>query len=147
MRTQGDGIDFFLKHRTSDIRYHLVMSHDASAAASSPMTNGTGDSQVNREADASSTSSSLADICAELHTRVTRFLNVESESEQVKRTQEQARISIQVIEKALQSYEYAAAHIRGLPCDVHSASCLLTGSPASKHSPSRTMVAKTVLSS
>lgn len=74
------------------------------------MTNGNANRQVNREADASSASAPLADICADLHTRVTRFLEAEGVSEQVKRTQEQARTSVRVIEKALQSYEYAALH-------------------------------------
>lgn len=90
------------------------MSSDASAAAASPMTNGTSHLASHREADASTAASptsqpqSLAEVCADLHQRVTNFLNAEPENEVTKRTQEQARTSIQVIEKALQDYEYVS---------------------------------------
>ena len=90
----------------------LVMSSDASAAASSPMTNGTVPSGSHREADASTNPPSprtLADVCADLNRRVNNFLGAESESEVGRRTQEQTRIAIQVIEQALQDYEYVPA--------------------------------------
>jgi len=87
------------------------MSSDASAAAASPMINGTvpTGNESHREADASTTapppSQSLAEVCADLHQRVTNFLNAEPESELVRRTQQQTRISLRAIEKALQDYE------------------------------------------
>lgn len=96
------------------------MSSDASAAAASPMTNGSVPSGTgsHREADASNNPAtasstqhlqSLADVCADLNQRVTSFLTASPESEVVKRTQEQTRISIKVIEKALEDYEYVAS--------------------------------------
>jgi len=97
------------------------MSSDASAAAASPMTNGTVPSgnESHREADASrnpATDSSvvqqqrsLAEVCADLNQRVTSFLTASPESKAVKRTQEQTRISIKVIEKALEDYKYVAS--------------------------------------
>lgn len=82
------------------------MSSDASAAAASPMTNGTASSEGHREADASNLSTSLAEVCADLNRRVTNFLNAVPKSEAVKHTQEQTRIAVEVIHKALQDYEY-----------------------------------------
>ncbi|KAK5947531.1 3'-phosphoadenosine 5'-phosphosulfate sulfotransferase [Knufia obscura] len=95
------------------------MSSDASAAAASPMTNGSVPSGTgsHREADASNNPAtasstqhlqSLADVCADLNQRVTSFLTASPESEVVKRTQEQTRISIKVIEKALEDYDFNA---------------------------------------
>lgn len=85
------------------------MSSDASAAAASPMTNGTAP-QVNREADASATNShdtkTLAEVCADLHSRVQNFLSADSENDAIRRTQEQTRTAMNVIQKALQDYEY-----------------------------------------
>jgi len=91
------------------------MSSDASAAAFSPMTNGTSLGGIHREADASTTehpasSSTLSDVCADLHQRVTNFLNAEPKEEVVRRTQQQTKVALQVIEKALRDYEYALCH-------------------------------------
>lgn len=91
------------------------MSSDASAAASSPMTNGPSPGGSHREADASTTghpvsSSTLAEVCADLHQRVNNFLNSEPKDELTRRTQEQTKVSVQVVEKALQDYEYALCH-------------------------------------
>ena len=99
------------KKIVSDSSELFVMSDDASAAALSPMINGTVPSGSHREADASTStppqrSGSLAEVCADLHQRVTNFLNAAPESEVVRRTQEQTRTSIRVIEKALQDYGY-----------------------------------------
>lgn len=58
------------------------------------------------EADASTT---LSEVCADMHARVSAFLAASPKSEIVQRTQAQARISLGVIEKALQDYEYAMA--------------------------------------
>lgn len=90
------------------------MSNDASAAAASPMTNGTSQDGSHREADASTSisthseapPSSLASVCADLHRRVTNFLNAEPDTEALSRTQAQTRVAISVIEKALSDYEY-----------------------------------------
>jgi len=93
------------------------MSNDASAAASSPMTNGSVPSGSHREAGASdsappSHSHSLAEVCADLHRRVTSFLRSTPESELERRTQTQTTIAIGVIEKALQDYEYVASALK-----------------------------------
>jgi hypothetical protein len=58
------------------------------------------------EADASTT---LAEVCADMHNRVSAFLTAAPKSEIIRRTQEQSRISLGVVEKALQDYEYAVA--------------------------------------
>lgn len=89
------------------------MFNDASAAAASPMTNGTSPSAGHREADASTTppsasTTSLAEVCADLNQRVTNFLAAEPVDEVTKQTQEQTRISIGVIGKALQEYDFDA---------------------------------------
>lgn len=88
------------------------MSNDASAAAASPMTNGTSLDGSHREADASTSvqqsstdQTSLADVCADLNRRVNNFLNAEPETDSIKRTQAQTRIAVDVIAKALQDYE------------------------------------------
>lgn len=89
------------------------MSSDASAAAASPMTNGVPHEESHREADAStatgtatfSSSKSLPDICADLHERLTRFLDADPSDPVTKRAQEQTRVTCKVIEKALQDYE------------------------------------------
>lgn len=98
------------------------MSSDASAAAASPMTNGS-EPQVNREADASTTTTNqtLAEACADLHARVSNFLNAEPESDVVRRTQEQTKTSMGVIEKALQDYEYVLDYPTYLQHDIYTA--------------------------
>ena len=50
----------------------------------------------------------LSEVCADVHARVTAFLESPSQDETVKRTQEQARLSIGVIEEALKEYGYVA---------------------------------------
>lgn len=81
------------------------------------MTNGFIPSGSHREADASTDPATapppqqqqmLAEVCADLNQRVTTFLNAAPESEIVRRTQDQTRVAIGVIEKALQDYEYVA---------------------------------------
>jgi FAD synthetase len=76
-----------------------------------PMTNGT-PTMVNGEADVSVSSStypeaqrSLEDVCALLHEQVSSFLAAKADDDVTRRTQEQTRISMQVIEKALNDYE------------------------------------------
>lgn len=89
------------------------MSSDASAAAASPMTNGTSENGSHREADASTCangtslppSHTLVDVCADLNERLNNFLKATPEDPITRRTQDQARKSFQVIEKALQEYE------------------------------------------
>ncbi|EXJ75384.1 uncharacterized protein A1O5_02080 [Cladophialophora psammophila CBS 110553] len=80
-----------------------------------PMANGTL-AAVNGEADVSSSSPSfpanipashsLQDVCALLHAQVSSFLSAVPEDDVTRRTQEQARISMRVIEKALDEYEF-----------------------------------------
>lgn len=82
------------------------MSGDASLPPNAPMANGI--DHGHGEADASTT---LAEVCADMHNRVSAYLAAPSKSEIIRRTQEQTRISLGVIEKALQDYEYAMAQI------------------------------------
>ncbi|KIW34343.1 uncharacterized protein PV07_01124 [Cladophialophora immunda] len=78
-----------------------------------PMANGTF-AAVNGEADVSSSSIpahipaslSLQDVCALLHAQVSSFLSAVPEDDVTRRTQVQARISMRVIEKALDEYEF-----------------------------------------
>lgn len=89
------------------------MSSDASAAAASPMTNGVPQDGSHREADAStgtatvssSSSNTLLDVCADLHHRLTGFLNAAAADSVTKRAQDQTRVTYKVVEKALQDYE------------------------------------------
>ena len=78
------------------------MSSDASLPPNAPVTNGLKD-RSHGEADASSTT--IAEVCADVHRRVSAFLNAAPTSDRVRSTQEQTRISIGVIEKALRDYE------------------------------------------
>ncbi|KIY01756.1 uncharacterized protein Z520_01894 [Fonsecaea multimorphosa CBS 102226] len=80
-----------------------------------PMANGTF-AAVNGEADVSSSSASahippashsLQDVCALVHAQVSSFLSAVPEDEVTRSTQEQARISMGVIEKALNEYEFS----------------------------------------
>ncbi|OAL40430.1 hypothetical protein AYO20_00166 [Fonsecaea nubica] len=76
-----------------------------------PMTNGTLASvSVNGEADVPSSpapiSHSLQEVCALLHAQVASFLSAAPEDDVTRKTQEQARISMRVIEKALDEYEF-----------------------------------------
>jgi hypothetical protein len=73
------------------------MSGDASLPPNAPMANG-----VHGEADASTT---LSEVCSDMHSRVSAFLSASPKSGTIRRTQEQTRISLGVIEKALQDYE------------------------------------------
>ncbi|KAJ9613391.1 3'-phosphoadenosine 5'-phosphosulfate sulfotransferase [Cladophialophora chaetospira] len=51
---------------------------------------------------------SLENVCALLHGQVDAFLKAEPEDDVTRRTQDQTRISMQVIEKALLDYEFSA---------------------------------------
>lgn len=55
---------------------------------------------------------SLRETCADVHDRVSRFLNAEPRNEKERRTQSQSKIALQVIEEALQKYEYVCLPIR-----------------------------------
>jgi FAD synthetase len=66
------------------------------------MTNGS-----HGEADASTpTSTTLREVCADLNARVRAFLAVPAEDETTAKTQEQTRIALGVIERALEEYRY-----------------------------------------
>jgi hypothetical protein len=78
------------------------MSSDASLPPQAPMTNGS-----HGEADASTpTSTTLREVCADLNARVTAFLAVPAEDETTAKTQEQTRIALGVIERALEEHRY-----------------------------------------
>lgn len=53
----------------------------------------------------------LREACADLNTRVTRFLSAEPTSPVMRRTQEQTRVALSVIAKALQDYDFEALSI------------------------------------
>jgi hypothetical protein len=89
------------------------MSNDASLPPNAPIVQGLHDQpRTNGEEDASSASaagsapSSLEAVCADLHRRVSAFLDKPPDSDLTRRVQEQVRISIGVIEKALNDYEF-----------------------------------------
>ena len=91
------------------------MSNDASLPPNAPMINGL-DSQplIDGEEDAStsidtapSCAPTLEAVCKDTHRRVSAFLNRPPDSDFVRRVQEQTRISIGVVEKALNDYECA----------------------------------------
>jgi hypothetical protein len=86
-----------------------------------PMTNGVHTTRVNGEADVSSYAHhdypadagaegspprTLKDVCAVLHGQVTQFLDMKANDDVTRRTQEQTRIALEVIAKALRDYEY-----------------------------------------
>lgn len=77
------------------------MSGDASLPPNAPVANGL--DRGHGEADASTT---LSEVCADVHSRVSAFLSATPKSDLMKRTQEQTRISLGIMEKALQDYEY-----------------------------------------
>ena len=88
------------------------MTRDASLPPNAPMTNGTL-TPGHGEADASTMPSaphperpSLKEVCADVHSRVTAFLGLEATDETLRRTQEQVRVGIGIVEKALEDYEY-----------------------------------------
>lgn len=89
------------------------MSNDASLPPNAPIINGSDNQpRINGEEDASpspattpASTSSLEAVCADLHRRVTAFLNKPPDSDLMQRVQEQTRISIGAIEKALNDYE------------------------------------------
>jgi hypothetical protein len=83
---------------------------NTSLPPNAPMANGLHPT-VNGEADVSVSNShqathlSLQDVCALLHGQVSSFLLVKADDAVTARTQEQTRISMQVIEQALDTYE------------------------------------------
>jgi len=94
--------------------FHVLTMTNASLLPNGAMTNGlmANGTTVHqrREVDGSSHSqppSSLRDVCADLHTRVSAFLSSTPPDETTRRTQVQTKIALGVIEKALQDYEYA----------------------------------------
>jgi FAD synthetase len=91
----------------------VEMSNDASLPPNAPIINGL-DIQhpIHGEEDASPSSatisrstSSLETVCKDLHGRVSAFLKRPPDSDMIRRVQEQTRVSIDVIEKALKDYE------------------------------------------
>ena len=88
--------------------------NDASLPPHAPMTNGTltpGHGEVDAShwespPPPSSDEPLLQDVCADIHNRVEAFLAVQDDSDVTRRTQEQTRIALDVIEKALKDYGY-----------------------------------------
>jgi FAD synthetase len=59
-------------------------------------------------ADAPLAATTLPGLCVELRRKVLAFLEEPPEDETVRRTQEQTRISLQVVEEALKRYKYVS---------------------------------------
>lgn len=59
-------------------------------------------------ADAPLTATTLPNLSAELRRKVLAFLDEPTDEEAVRHTQEQTRISLQVVEEALKRYKYVA---------------------------------------
>lgn len=92
----------------------VEMSNDASLPPNAPIINGpVTQPEINGEEDASPSSAttpaspkrSLEAVCDDLHRQVTAFLSRPPDSELVRKVQEQTRVSIGIIEKALNDYE------------------------------------------
>ncbi|KAJ9501400.1 3'-phosphoadenosine 5'-phosphosulfate sulfotransferase [Exophiala xenobiotica] len=79
---------------------------NASLPPNAPMMNGTVPDR-HGEADVSS-SSSLEHVCAQLHSQVQSFLAASPSDDVTRRTQEQTKIALGVIEQALGDYEFEA---------------------------------------
>lgn len=105
-----------LGHNPSSTSCHLCakMSNDASLPPNAPITNGPETQpKVHGEEDASpcpanitpAKTPSLEAVCEDIHGRISAFLDKPPDSELRRRVQEQTRISIGVIEKALNDYE------------------------------------------
>ncbi len=107
--------------------HSAIMTSDASLPPNAPMTDGTltPSTQVSQgEADASSNpdstaphsrTPSLKDICADIHSRIAAFLAAPATDDRLRTTQEQTRIGIGIIEKALEDYEYVVIRGTTLP--------------------------------
>ena len=79
------------------------MSEDASLPPNAPMTNGAYATFRSGEADASSTY--LRTICAHMHKRVSLVITQTAVSDADRRMQEQTRVALSVIRRALKDYE------------------------------------------
>ena len=82
---------------------------------------------------------SLREVCADVNSRVEAFLAFQTDDKTVKGTQEQTRIALGVIEKALQDYGYAS-----LKCYHGGLQTLTTNSTDSINFPSPTTAERTV---
>ncbi len=89
-------------------RTFYKMSGDASLPPNAPVANGL--NPGHGEADASTTT--LSQVCADMHSRVSAFLSAAPKSDIKQRTQEQTRNSLDCIEKALRDYEYVIVPMR-----------------------------------
>lgn len=82
----------------------------------------------------------LSALCAKVHARVTAFLDAQATTERLKNVQEQTRLSLKIIDEALDRYEYVAR----LRCETTIADVyIVTGS---RRSLCLTMAARTVWS-
>ena len=68
------------------------------------LANGEADVSSHSRAYPATTKHSLEEICASLHRQVSSLLAVEAKDNVTSRTQEQTRIAMRVIEKALEDY-------------------------------------------
>lgn len=76
-------------------------------------------------------SPALPQLCAQIHCKVYAFLNTESKDERVKAVQRQSRISLGVIEEALQRYRYVHDTHSPSPPSPNSANCFSSPSEIS----------------
>lgn len=112
------------------------------------MTNGTGTGHGEADASPNTNTRPLSEVCADLHSRVSRFLAATPEDETTRQTQQQTRIALGVIEKALEEYRYAPKQVQHWnPSDLvivpETHNSLNISQPVSPPSPSPTTAAKT----
>ena len=101
--------DFLNSYKCQSALHSLVLSlldvsimSNASLPPNAPMMNGT---VPNRHGEADVPSSSLEHVCAQLHSQVHSFLAASPSDDVTRRTQEQTKIALGVIEQALADYE------------------------------------------
>lgn len=92
------------------ILLHVFTMSNASLPPNAPTTNGVathghGEADVPSSHHPANRRLTLEEVCAQLHSQVTAFLSAEPSDDVTRRTQEQSRIALGVIDKALRDYE------------------------------------------
>lgn len=92
-----------------------------------PLANGHSDTSPPQDPIAEGDSTPLRNLCSRLNAQITTFLHEDVKTERLKATQAQTRISLQIIQEALDRYPQVL-HFHALPAVIHSrcASTLLT---------------------
>lgn len=92
-----------------------------------PSQNGHSDTSLPQDPIVEGDSTPLRDLCTRLNAQITTFLHEDVKTERLKATQAQTRISLQIIQEALDRYPQVL-HFHAPPAVLHShcASTLLT---------------------